>query len=109
MQAHIRNAVALASVGTYDFKGPAGEEYRFIDLYDEEQGAVVRLSIDKDCNPPADLSFGSKIDLWAEVVNNEKIVRGEDRDRSMKSLKLRVVSIENAKAAATPVPAPKAA
>lgn len=114
MQALIRNAVALSNVGEYDFTGSQGEKYRYVDLYDGERGEIVRLSLSADCTPPANVEFGTKVDLWCEILSNEKIVRGEDRDRSMKSLKLRAVSIELSKAttngrADAPKPLPAAA
>lgn len=113
MQALIRNAKALAPVGEYDFKGPKGEIYRFLDLYDAEQGGVVRLSLAADCNPPQTVDFGTALDVWCELVQGEKIVRGEDRDRALKNLKLRAVDVQLAKAATNgavaPAPAVKAA
>lgn len=102
MEAIIKNARALGPVGEYDFTGEKGEKYRYIDLFNEAAGEVVRLSLAKDCTPPADLAFGSQLDVLVVVRNNEKIVRGEDRDRSMKSLKLSVTGI-TAAAKAQPV------
>ncbi len=99
MQVHITQARALGR-GQYDFKGPKGEVYSFLDLYDKEAGKVLRLSLGQDCVCPAIPEEGATINVWCEVVQGEKIVRGEDRDRSMVSLKLRAVNVELAKAAA---------
>lgn len=103
MQAQIRNATVLG-VGEYDFTGPKGERYSYLDLYDpqaaQQSQAVVRLSIAKDCTPPAGIAFGTAVDVWAELVPNEKIVRGEERDRSIGTLKLRAVDIRVAAAQA---------
>ncbi len=98
MQAHITQARALGR-GTYDFKGPNGESYSFLDLYDKDAGKVLRLSLGKDCVCPAVPDEGVTVNVWCEVVQGEKIVRGEDRDRSMASLKLRAINVELAKAA----------
>jgi len=99
VQAHISNARALGR-GEYDFKGPKGEVYSFLDLYDRDAGKVVRLSLGKDCTCPAIPDEGATVNLWVELVANEKIVRGEDRDRSIGTLKLRAVNVELAKPAA---------
>jgi len=98
LQAHIQNARALAH-GEYDFKGAKGETYAFLDLYDKEAGKVVRLSLGKDCTCPVIPEDGATVNLWVELVANEKIVRGEDRDRSIGTLKLRAVNVELAKPA----------
>lgn len=93
MQAHIRNARALAA-GEYDFTGDKGERYRFLDLYDKDAGRIVRISLGKDCVCPAIPDEGASVDVWVELLTNEKIVRGEDRDRSIGTLKLRAVNVE---------------
>ncbi len=96
MQAHITQARALGR-GEYDFKGSKGETYSFLDLYDKSAGKVLRLSLGADCVCPAIPEEGVTVNVWCEVVQGEKIVRGEDRDRSMASLKLRAVNVELAK------------
>lgn len=93
MQARITNARALGA-GEYDFTGNAGERYRYLDLYDREAGKVVRISVAKDCICPAIPDEGATVDLWVELNANEKIVRGEDRDRSIGTLKLRAVDVQ---------------
>jgi hypothetical protein len=97
MQAHIRNARVLG-LGEYDMTGPNGERYRYLDLYDPLAGraanAVVRISLDKDCTPPAAVEWGVSVDVWVELVTNEKIVRGEERDRAIGQLKLRAVDVQ---------------
>jgi hypothetical protein len=98
MEALIRGAKALGPVAEYDFTGNNGERYRYVDLYDDGAGKVIRVSLDRECSPPA-LGFGSTVDLWVRIDQGEKIVRGEDRDRTFGSLKLKAVSIELAEAA----------
>jgi hypothetical protein len=97
MEALIRGAKALGPVAEYDFTGNNGERYRYVDLYDDAAGKVIRVSLDKDCSPPA-VGFGDSLDLWVRIDQGEKIVRGEDRDRTFGSLKLKAVAIELSKA-----------
>jgi hypothetical protein len=107
VEAHIRNARAT-STGEYDFAGPKGERYRYLDLYDDTRGEIVRVSVAKDCTLPA-VEFGTIVDLWVELVSNEKIVRGEDRDRAIGTLKLRAISVELSKVGAKLAEVAKAA
>lgn len=99
MQAHILGARATA-LGKYDFKGPNGEEYRFLDLYDDEQGEIVRISLSQECQVP-EVEFGTLVDLWVEVRSATKIVRGAEAgsDRSIAQTKLRAVDVRLSAAA----------
>lgn len=100
LQAQIRNARA-AGAGEYDFTGPKGERYRWIDLYDEGRGAIVRLSLTAECELP-NIEFGTLVDVWCAIAADEKIARGEERDRVFKGIKLRAVNIALAKIQAVP-------
>lgn len=102
MEGFFRNVTAL-EVGTWDFKGDNGEEYRYIVVYDPESRENLTVSLDADCTPPA-VEFGTKIDMWIRLSQADKVVRGERNgranDRTINQLKLKAVSIELAKQSA---------
>lgn len=95
MQAHVRNARAL-SRGLYDFEGPNKERYGYVDLYDQDRGEVVRLSLDKDATCPDIPDEGLRVDVWVAIGNADKIV-GSGRDaRVFGHLKLRALDVRPA-------------
>jgi hypothetical protein len=94
--------------GEYDFEPVAGQgQPRFVDAYTPESG-LVRLSLAKEL-PPFEATMGDKLKLRCRVSNAEKYVRGEERDRSVKSLRLQVVEVNVRARTRAPKPEPVAA
>src|SRR4051812_15280773 len=81
VEGHFKNVRAIET-GEYDFTGPKGERYAYIVVYDDTTKQNLTISLDKDCTPPA-VEFGTKVDMWVRVASSDKIVRGEERDRSI--------------------------
>src|ERR1043165_7796312 len=91
MEAQFKNCTAL-EIGKYDFTGEDGQRYRYIVVYDADTRENVTISLDKGCVPPA-IEFGTKVDLWVRVRKSDKIVRGEDRDRTFGQIKLTATDV----------------
>lgn len=89
-----KNAI-VTEVGAWDIDG---KSYPYLGLFNGREN--VQLPIEKDCTPPADLSFGDKVDVWCRVSQGQKVVG----DRSIGKLGLRAVNIERS-AKAAPVKA----
>jgi len=103
VEAEFKNVRAL-KLGEYDFTGPKGEKYPYIVIFDEQSNDNLTISLDKDCTPPA-VEFGTLVDIWLRVSPNEKIVRGEERDRAISTLKLRAIDVKLSKSQAKPLAA----
>lgn len=82
----------VLDVGEYDLTNDDGSHPRFLDVYDKESGQI-RLSLHKECVVPAGVEFGTICTLGCLLDNSEKYVRGEERDRSIKGVRLRVRDI----------------
>jgi len=81
-------AARVLGVGEYDMEMAEGRaKPRYLDIYSPESGQV-RLSVHRDCPPLDGIEFGAMLDLRCELANSERVVRGEDRDRSMKSVRV---------------------
>jgi hypothetical protein len=88
-------------VGEYDLTLDDGTKPRYIDLYDADSG-LVRISVARDVPPESlELKMGDPVVLRCTVGNAEKVVRGEERDRTVKSVRLQAVEIINLAAGAT--------
>lgn len=93
MIVHLHGVRCLA-LGEYDFTGDQGQRYRYLDLYDAENGETMRMSLNKDVPTPV-VEFGDFFDIRVNLSTETKVVKGTDR--SIERLKGQIVHLEPAK------------
>jgi hypothetical protein len=93
-QAFGRNWI-VTEVGAWEMKDNSGKDvsYPYIGIFNGDRN--LKLSVDKSCVLPADLSFGDRVDVWIRLDQASKAAG----DRAFDVVKLKAVNVERVAAA----------